>query len=433
MPDNPFRAYREQQGAAANPFRTYREQQAEKPSANYVAREMAARGTLNNLMAVPGASGDLLANALNAAGAGAQRVATAGGRNIKSVLPFMEPSPTTPSFGDIYAERTGTEGPVQRALRNIPRPTVEDVTAGVNSIPSLLPGGETPGEAMERNRADYRRDEFEMREAHPTAAVAGDVGGDVLSLFVGRRGTGAGRAMQRLETRLAGKTGIEVAESLGQDLGKIMKSPAMQRLARGSARSLEAGIEAAALDILKDPNADPAETAAIAAGGQLVGSGTLALSKGLLSGGPANAGLKVTVAAVSTMGILQMLKSAAPGGEDRILESVESGFDKVLLTLGLGVGSAALGATRYGRGNVNLADQTRTYLDGLSTVHRGTTLSLLSDWTEGDSEDRAAIERVLTAMASNPTYRGENSVERRIVSRIRTGAGLERYESGGGF
>jgi hypothetical protein len=136
---------------------------------------------------------------------------------------------------------------------------------------------------------------------------------------------------------------------------------------------------------------------------------------------------------VGAMGLIQTFKSAAPGGRDRILESAESGFDKVVMMLGLGVGSAALGATRYGRGNAALADQTRALVDGLSTIHRGTTLSILSDWTKGDTEDRAAIERTLTAMSNDPTYKGNTDKERAIVSRIRSGAGLETYRTGGEF
>src|SRR5688572_26274333 len=431
MPDNPFRAYREQQAPAANPFRAYREKQT-PPTA--VALEMAGRRFIDNALAVPSVAGNLLANYTNANRAAVQRAANAGGRTIKRILPFVEPAQTTPSFGELYDENTQNEGGLQTALRSIPRPTYQGMHSAVQSIPSLLPGGESPSEAMERNRGEYQLEEFEMREAHPIAATVGDVGGDVLSLFAARRGSGAGRAIRNLETKLAGRTSVEVAETLAQDLEKAAKTPAWQRMARGGIRSLEAGVEAAALDILKDPNADPAETAAVAAGGQLVGSGFLQGAKGLLSGGPSSAGLKLTVAAASTMGLLQMLKSATPGGRDRILESIESGYDKVLLALALGAGSAAVGATRYGRGNPALADQTRALWDGISTVHRGTTLSLLSDWTEGDADDRAAIERVLSGMADDPAYKGETDAERAIVRRIRSGAGLQRYHTGpGGF
>jgi hypothetical protein len=338
-----------------------------------------------------------------------------------------------PTFGERYQEKAENEGFGQHLLRSIPRPTVEGISSAAKSIPSLLPGGETPGEAMERNRNEFQRDELAMRDAHPVAAKVGDVGGDVLSLFLGRRGTGIDKLVQRVETRLAGRTGADVAKTLADDINKTLAGPAMQKLARGGVRSLEAGVEAAALDILKDPNADPVETAALAAGGQMVGSGTLQAAKGLLSGGPTSAGLKLTVAAVGAMGLIQTFKSAVPGGRDRILESAESGFDKVMLTLGLGIGSAALGATRYGRGNAALSDQTRAVLDGLSTVHRGSTLSVLSDWTEGNAEDRAAIERTLTAISNDPNYQGKTDKERAIVSRIRTGAGLETYRTGGSF
>lgn len=408
------------------------ERRESAPSAGFVAREMGARRTLDNIMAVPSASGHVLATALNAGRAGVEHAASAGMKNVGRLFGATpEPGPT---FGERYEAKTENEGLGQRLLRGIPRPTVEGISSAVKSIPSLLPGGESPGEAMSRNRAQFQRDEFALVDAHPTAAKVGEIGGDVLSLLAGRRSSGMGKLVQRVETNLSGRTSLDVAETFAEDLNKrFAQGAAMQRLARGSTRSLEAGVEAAALDILKDPDAEPIETAALAAGGQLVGSGVLQASKGLLSGGPTSAGLKLTVAAVGAMGLIQTFKSAAPGGRDRILESAESGFDKVVLTLGIGLGAAAIGATRYGRGNTALADQTRTIIDNLGTIHRGSTLSILSDWTDGDADDRAAIERALAAISNDPTYRGETDKEREIVQRIRSGAGLVQYRTGGSF
>jgi hypothetical protein len=432
MPDsNPFAAEIERRRSEENPFAAEIERRGETPSANFVAREMGARRIFDNLAAVPDVSGELLANATNLGRATIGKATRAGLNNARSLF-GRDPKPN-PSIGERYGSATENEGFAQYLLRKIPRPTAEGVDSAVRSIPSLFPGGETPSQAMDRNRTRFQREEFAMREAHPVAATAGDIGGDVASLFIGRRSSGVNKLLQRVETRLSGKAGVNVAESLAEDINKRLTSPAMQRLARGGVRSLESGVEAAALDILKDPNADPVETAALAAGGQIVGSGSLSLAKGLLSGGPSSAGLKLTVAAVGAMGLIQTFKSAVPGGRDRILESAESGFDKVMLTLGIGIGSAALGATRYGRGNTALADQTRAMLDGLSTIHRGSTLSILSDWTEGDADDKAAIERTLTALASDPMYRGKTDEERAIVSRIRAGAGLVNYKTGGTF
>lgn len=403
------------------------------PSANYAFRDRFSRTFLNNVMAVPDASGELLANATNFGMALAQRGANAGARNLKRVLPFTQPAPTTPTVGELYDRRTENEGGLQKLLRSIPRPSTEKIDAAAESIPSLLPGGESPSRAFNRNMFENLEQATAMRAAHPVASTAGDIGGDIASLLLGRRSTGADKLLQRVETRLGGRASTQVAENLAEDLGRVVKSPAWQRMARGGVRSLEAGVEAAALDVLKDPNADPMETAALAAGGQLVGSGALQGAKGLVSGTLPSIGLKLTVAAVAAMGLIQTFKSAAPGGRDRILESAESGFDKVMLMLGLGIGSAALGATRYGRGNTNFANQTRTMLDGLATVHRGSTLSILSDWTEGDAEKRASIESVLTAMSRDPTYSGRNETERDLVQKIRAGNGLVPYKTGGGF
>lgn len=423
-PRNPFRQ------TAVNPFRAPAEKEA--PSANFVARELGARRTLDTLMAVPSASGEIVADALNFARAGVHRAANAGGRNLKRILPFVEPAPTTPSLRELYEQKTESEGYLQSGLRNIPRPRFRDAMAATASIPALLPGGETPSEAFDRNLFEIEEEEAAMRAAHPTAATVGDIAGDVGSLLIGRRATGADRFMRRAETRLSGKAAAAAADTLAKDMGKILKGPNMQRLGRAAGRSLETGIEAAALDILKDENADPLETAAVAAGGQLAGSTFLGASQGLMTGGLSKAAINITVAAASTWGLLQVLKSSTPGGEDRILESMESGYDKVAFALAAGVGSAALGATRYGRGNTNLSEQTRAFLDGVGTAHRGTTLSLLTDWTEGSPQDRAAIERVLTAMASDPHYQGETDAERSIVRQLRRGAAMATDGTGGG-
>lgn len=430
MPTNPFTAMKEQQ-SAANPFTAMREQVEAEPSAGFVARELGSRRAINNLMAVPSVTGDLLATGENLARAGIEHHTSKYWKGIGKML-GANPDPG-PTFSERFREKQENPGFAQTLLRNIPRPTVEGITAAVKSVPSLLPGGETPPEAMARNRLEFQRDDLAMRDAHPTAAKVGEVGGDILSLFLGRKGSGIDKAIQRVETRLAGRTGVDVAKSMADDINKVFKGPAMQKMARGGVRSLESGVEAAALDILKDPNADPVETAAIAAGGQMVGSGVLQASKGLLSGGPRSVGLNLTVASVAAMGLIQTFKSAVPGGRDRILESAESGFDKVLLTLGVGLGSAAIGATRYGRGNAALSEQTRAMIDGLATVHRGSTLSILSDWTKGSAQEKSEIEQALSAMSIDPTYRGKTEREREIISRIRAGAGLVKHQTGGGF
>jgi len=381
-------------------------------------------------MAVPSSLGEVAANTANFGGAAIQHAVASEIEGARRLL-GGEPK-QIPTLGERYQDITENEGFGRSLMRSIPRPTVEGITAGVKSIPSLLPGGETPSDAMARNRLDFQREELAMRDAHPAWARGGEIAGDVLSIIGARRVSGLDDVIRRIETKFGTTIGINTAEGLASDINRKFM-PTVRRLGRAGLRATESGVEAAALDILKDPNADPLDTAAIAAGGQLVGSGALEGARGLLSGGPTAAGLKLSVAAVAAMGIIQTFKSATPGDRDRILESAESGFDKVAAMLGVGIGSAALGATRYGRGNVALSDQTRVLLDGLATVHRGSILSVLSDWKQGSAEQRSSVEKTLAAMAADPYYRGETEKEREIVSLIRGGAGLVKYETGGGF
>lgn len=418
MPSNPF-ADELARRSAGNPFAAELERRSAEPSAAAVGRETFSRGVANNLLAIPSASGDMLA------------LASAAAQQFNKTTPIgmlvnKWRGTESPSFSETYdAEKKKFPA---SALRAIPRPTTNDVTAAARSIPSLMPGGETPREAYDRNLTDVEAEEFAMRDTHPTAAKVGDVGADIASLFLARRGTGMGKLIQSAETKLGVRSGAKSAETLAEDLNKVFTAGPLKTLARGAGRAVETGIEATALDIVKDPDADPVEIAAVAAGGQMVGSGFLAGGQALTSGGMGKAGLNITVAAMTAWGLLQVLKSATPGGEDRILESMESGYDKVAFALAAGAGSAVLGATRYGRGNTALSEQTRTFLDGVATAHRGTTLSLLTSWNDADESGREAIEKVLTETAKDPHYRGANAAERRVVSQLRN-----RYRTSGSF
>jgi hypothetical protein len=391
----------------------------EGPDANFVAREMAARGALNIGLAIPSASGDMLA-----AAAAVKRYSPE--TRAFDMLRGVERQ--RPGFGELFDQER--EKFPANMIRKIPRLEYGDLEAGIQAIPALMPGGVSPGEAFARERAEDDAEVAAMREAHPEAASIGDIGGDVASLFLGRKAPGIDSMIQRSETRLAGKAGVHAAKSLLDDLESTIKSAPMQKLARGAGRSVEAGVEAAVLDIAKDPDADPLEIAAIAAGGQMVGSGAIGAVQGITSGGLTQAGLKMSLLAASSFGLIQVMKSAAPGGQDRILESIETGYDKVALALGLGAASAALAATRYGRGNTNLSNQTRTFLDGVATAHRGTVLHFLTQYSDGTPEEKRTMERVMMAVARDPEYQGETASEKRFVRQLRIG---DKHVTGGGF
>ena len=107
---------------------------------------------------------------------------------------------------------------------------------------------------------------------------------------------------------------------------------------------METGFEAAVISALGD--GDPVTASFFAAGAQAGGSFGLAVCKGLLSGGVLKAGAKISIAAASTFGLIQLFNSVSPIGTDSVLTSAESAFDKVALVMALGMVSGMVGAGR---------------------------------------------------------------------------------------
>lgn len=360
----------------------------EQPPANYVARELAARGAVNSILAIPSATGDLLAGA----SAGAQGlVALTRGRDA--------------NFGARYAAEQD-KFPAS-ALRAIPRPTVGGITAAVKSIPALAPGGESPGEAYDRNLAAFETDEAAMRAAHPVAATVGDVGGQALSLVLARTaniksattwaGWGDG-IRKRAEQGAQAAAGVaELAPGVARQLNAVWNSKALKSLRRGAGRAAETGIEGAALAAVNSDN--PLEMAAWGAGTQAAGSFLLSAGADVFKGNLAGAGLKIAAASVGIGSVLQTIKEAAPGGRDRLLESLETGFSKVMLAIAGGAlsGVAGLGRLRGGELEKNLP----VIADAITSIPRGATLSLIRQMTSDDPRAPMA-EAALDKLQSDP-------------------------------
>lgn len=360
---------------------------------------------VNNILAAPSATGDLLAGAAAAVeGAGAK---IAGGEF---------------DFDRRYAEQQ-QKFPAS-AIRAIPRPTSQEARAALSSAPALVPGGESPGDAYRRNLGAIEADEAQLREAHPIASGAGEISGDIATLITGRAPIAnlVRRAEQRLVPRAPDMFFAEVPGALEpgvrRTVDRALKSDASRRLARGAGRSVETGLEAAILEVVKGEDSDPLEAAAFAAGGQVVGSALLEGGRGLLSGGPLKAGAKISIAAASIAGMWQLGKSATPGGRDRILESIETGYSKVTYGLMLGAAAAMTGAGR-GRGG-QLAEDLPQVVDAIAAVPRGLSLSVITDIAKMDEQEQARVEAALNGLARNPEYEGKGDVERRVVERIRS-------------
>ena len=332
-----------------------------------------------------------------------------GGHSLRGFLNGLLALPS--GAGELAAkglDKVGGE-PAADVLRAIPSPTIEgNFAPALRSIPSLTPGGETPGAAFDRNRSDIQGEIAAGAEQHPFAAGAGDVVGDIGALLVFRNPFS--KSIKRAEEVLMTGPGVT---RFGTDvqiaLNKTLTSPAVRTVVRGAGRSVETGFEAMVLDLMKGD--DPFETAGFAAGGQLAGSLLVSGPASLLKGNVLTGGAKIAVAAGSIGAMWQLAKSLAPGGKDYILPSIEFGFDKVALALVLGLAAGAMGAGRL-RGSGEFRDAMPKIADALAAIPRAGTLSVLDDLLNAPKAQQDQVISVMDQLTQNPEYFGAANGER---------------------
>ena len=299
------------------------------------------------------------------------------------------------------------------ALRAIPTPTQNEVTAFLGSLPALTPGGETFSGRFDEILA--READIDAAREGTTADFLGELAGEGVLLTLGR--APIARGVNRLETAFdpqhidmlfgAAARVRQASPGVRRTLDRVWRSPALRRLLRGTGRATETGFEAALLDMIKDD--DPLETAAFAAGGQVLGSAALEGTKGLLSGGPTRVGIKIAAAAVATASIWQLVKDATPGGQDSVIDSVATGYEKVLLGLGAGAAAGMIGAGR-GRGT-QLAEDFPRLMDAIATLPRGTMIATLERLVDKPPEEQAAFETSLNQLITEPDSVSDQDLE----------------------
>jgi len=392
MPEhNPFQAELE----ARNPFQA--ELSARGGSALGVGAESAATTIANNLLSLVRGAGNVFA---------------AGTAGVRAGVNKLRGRP-----GDIRA--SFEEEQQQLPASFLRAATVENIGAGVQSLPALFPGGESFTDVFRENLGSIEQEQALGREAHPIAAGAGDIGGDVATLALGR--LPAARAINKAESflfprtpeLLFGKAALaEIPSNVRFLLDKTLLRPSMRSLARGAGRSLETGFEAAVLDLMKGD--DPLETAAFAASGQAIGSALIQGSKSLISGSPLQIGAKLGLSAVSLAAIFQTMSTVTPGGENSPFEAVKSGFEKVTLGIVLGAGAAIAGSGRLRGGQ--FAERFPKWMDFLATIPRAATLSMLEDFVDAPPEVQQRIESITAKLTEDPGYFGESASSRLLAS-----------------
>ena len=275
-----------------------------------------------------------------------------------------------PILGGDFSDRTLFEDitgspPPAVGTRILPTPSVQDIRSFFGG-PSV--------EEQQRKAAQF-----------PNATAAGEFLGDAATLFLGR----APGVKRRAQSTALVPVRAELPAGTRRLFDRAFRSKSVQRLGRAARRSGETGIEAATISVLN--GGDPAETAAWAMGMQAVGSGSLAIlprsGKGVLG---------FFAAGMAGATLLQLAKSATPGGQDSFVDSVNSSFDKLKWALVAGVSAGALGLGRKGG---KLAQDVPLLADALTAIPRGAAISFISDQTKDKR-----IEPVVNKMVSDPKF-----------------------------
>ncbi len=268
------------------------------------------------------------------------------------------------------------------------------------------------GASFDEELARINQEDARIAEKFPFKTKAGEIGGDVLSLVGGRLPFAKG--INAAETAFVTKKFTDSMTDPGvRKLVELaLDSKAVLALKRGGARSVEAGAEAAVLSLLKE--GDPLETAAFAAGGQIVGSGLLKFSEGLLTGGPLKIGGKILLASASFGALIQMSKETIPGGDANaareLIDSMSEGFAKVQMALILGAVSTLAGAGRLRGGD--LAKSLPKFMDALATTPRAISISLLQDYLNATPDEQQTIDATLEQLQQDPEFFGPEITDR---------------------
>lgn len=380
MAANPYTDLKKELTAPENPYTALRQelqQELDKPEEGGPSPFLASMSNsfVESLLGLPAATGDLLAGG-SALLQGTGAKLTGGDFAIKER--FNEEREKFPAS----------------LLRSIPQPSAEQAGAFLHAIPAALPFGESPGESYQRHLGEFEAESAALREQAPVASAFGDVVGSGLTLMTGR--LPASKGIAELEKMLMNPKTVERGTEFMRLVDKVWKSPALRTVLRGAGRTAEAGAEGLLLSVMNG-TADPLETAAFAAGSQAFGSATLGtfaevknMGKGPVAG--------ILAASVTAGALIQTFKTIAPGGTDDPVESLEDGFNKVILGLVASGIAATAGLHRGGRDSSTIP----VIADSFASLQRGTFIGFIESFRDASPEQQQKIELLLNTVNENP-------------------------------
>lgn len=325
--------------------------------------------------------------------------ASAGGRMLAG-QPLVDREVNLPEGADPRMNQPLVNFP-KVGERDLPLPTGEQAVAAGEAALGVH-GALRRGEPMNigENFQQARQRQQDVAQARPGATMAGNVAGDVGTLLSGRLPLRSASARATRDAVTIPKAPLP--PGLRRQVDDITKKVIATKLPRGMRRAAETGLEGAALAVLDE--GDPVMTASFSAGSQAAGSLFLSMTKPMVT---SKTGLLSTVA-LGAVGV-QLFKEATPGGQDRILESIETSIFKVLPTVALGTLSAAAG---FGRTGDRFQQNLPKLADAITTIPRGSIVSLLKDLSKEAEEGNDTTLRVVEQFAQDPEYFGPGAMAR---------------------
>lgn len=261
-----------------------------------------------------------------------------------------------------------------------------------NPVPPL---SERFGPAFDDELARINQEQQRIEEKFPFRTSAGKVGGDILTLM-SLRGGFANRLNIAETAAFNTRKFADSMRSPGarRRLESWLDSDVVARLKRGTGRAAETTAEATIMSLLKD--ADPIETATIAAVGQVGGSLVLEAFK--------TAKRNPWKAAIAFGTLIKMSEEIVPGEDASWVSSIESGWSKVQLTMALGIAAALSGAGR-GRGGA-WAEDAPMLIDAIATIPRAASISFITDYTQASPEEKQTVDAVIDRYQQDPEFFG---------------------------
>lgn len=280
-------------------------------------------------------------------------------------------------------------------------PSGRQVLSAGDSLLGRLTGANPSMEAAMANRNQIEQD-------RPGAVTAGNFLGDAATIAAGRapmvRGPGGilDEPVEAAVNRLAAMAGNTPKTTGVRRMAEdVLNNDTFREFARATGRSLETGIEGALLSVVQGQ--DPIETAAVAAGGQLAASFSLGavkesaetlgkLAPNTISGKLLGLAAAATAATVA----LQLAKSASIGGDDSIIASEESSFNKLAFSLVLGATAGIAGKRTKADGLLNRFPE---LADSILTLPRTGLIKFAQQLSQDTDAD---VERLVSTMQSQP-------------------------------